>query len=220
VYTRYVAQFIEAAGTDRVVALDVHNASSLDNAFRIPVDHLSALPMMAAHFTQRLATGKLAVASPDIGGVKRAQIFRELLERKTGRKVELLFVEKHRDGRNVSGGTIIGNAADHEVIVLDDLCASGATLLQAATALRAAGATSVNTAVTHTPTETGLFALAAAKDVAQVVVTDSVGYTPDLSKSGHSGKVTVLPAGELLGSAMARIATGASLAPLAESWPP
>jgi len=75
VYTRYVAQLIEATGTDRVVLLDVHNASSIDNAFRIPVDHLSALPMMAAHFTQHLPAGKLAVASPDIGGIKRAQTF-------------------------------------------------------------------------------------------------------------------------------------------------
>src|SRR6202011_2269224 len=169
VYTRYVAQLIEAAGTDRVVALDVHNASSIDNAFRIPVDHLSALPMMAAHFTQHLPTGELAVASPDIGGIKRAQLFRELLERKTGRQVELVFVEKRRESGVVSGGAIVGNASGRAVIVLDDLCASGATLRRAATALRAAGATSVHATVTHTPIETGLATLVAAEDIAQVV---------------------------------------------------
>ena len=74
VYTRYVAQQLEAAGTDRIIALDVHNASALDNAFRIPVDHLSALPMMAAHFTQLLPHGKLAVASPDIGGDRKSVV--------------------------------------------------------------------------------------------------------------------------------------------------
>src|SRR5262249_17826989 len=131
VYTRYVAQLIEAAGTDRVVALDVHNASSLDNAFRIPADHLTALPMMAAHFIRHLSTRKLAIAAPDIGGVKRAQAFRELLVQKTGVRVELIFIDKQREGRFVSGGTIIGNPSGHDVIVLDDLCASGATLLQA-----------------------------------------------------------------------------------------
>jgi ribose-phosphate pyrophosphokinase len=217
VYTRYVAQLIEAAGTDRVVALDVHNASALDNAFRIPTDHLTALPMMAAHFIGHLPAGQLAVASPDIGGIKRAQLFRELLQRKTGKQVELVFVEKRREGQVVSGGAIIGNPSGRDVIVLDDLCASGATLLQAASSLRAAGATSVHTAVTHMPVETGLTALAAATEVAQVVATDSVGYTAS-GIAGHN-KIKILATAELLGNAMARIAHGESLAPLAEHWP-
>jgi ribose-phosphate pyrophosphokinase len=220
VYTRYVAQLIEATGTDRVIALDVHNPSSIDNAFRIPVDHLSALPMMAAHFSQHLPTGKLAVASPDVGGIKRAQIFRDLLERKTGSQVELLFLEKSRKDGVVSGGAIVGNASGRAVIVLDDLCASGATLLRAATALRAAGATSVHATLTHTPIEAGLAALVAAEDIAQVVVTDSVGYAPNPGAPGNRGKMTLLSAGELLGCAMARIVSGESLAPMAEHWPP
>jgi ribose-phosphate pyrophosphokinase len=220
VYTRYVAQLIEAMGTSRVVALDVHNAAALENAFRIPIDHLSALPMMAAHFNGHLPAGRLAVVSPDLGGIKRAQTFRELLERMTNRTVELLFVEKRRQGQTVSGGTIIGNASGHDAIILDDLCATGATLLQAAKALRAAGATSVHTAVTHFPIETGLRALAAAEDVAQVVITDSVGYSPNISPSSHSSKVTTLSAGELLGHAIARIARGESMASMSEHWPP
>jgi ribose-phosphate pyrophosphokinase len=220
VYTRYVAQLLEAVGTDRVVALDVHNASALDNAFRIPVDHLSALPMMAAHFTQHLPTGKLAVASPDIGGIKRAQVFRELLERRTGQEVGLVFVEKRREGAVISGGTIVGNASGRAVIVVDDLCASGATLIKAATALRAAGATSVHVTVTHAPIETGLAALVAEAAIAQVVITDSVGYAPGPGTLGQRGKVKILPCGELLGCAMARMISGDPLAPLAEHWPP
>jgi len=61
-----------------------------------------------------------------------------------------------------------GNASGRAVIVLDDLCASGSTLLRAASALRAAGAASVHAAVTHTPVEAGLVALLAAEDIAQV----------------------------------------------------
>jgi ribose-phosphate pyrophosphokinase len=220
VYTRYLAQHIECAGADRVVALDVHNASALDNAFRIPVDHLSALPMMAAHFTQHLPKGKLAVASPDIGGIKRAQLFREMLERKTGKDVELVFVEKRRESGVVSGGAIVGSVSGRTVIVLDDLCASGATLTRAASALLAAGATSVHAAVTHTPIESGVAALAASDDIAQVVTTDSVGYSPKLTASENRGKVKTLSAGELLGCAFARMVSGEPLAPLAEHWPP
>ncbi len=220
VYTRYVAQLIEATGTNRVVALDVHNASALDNAFRIPLDHLSALPMMAAHLNQHLPTGKLAVVSPDIGGIKRAQIFRELLERNTGRSVELLFVEKRRQGQTISGGTVVGDVSGHDAILLDDLCATGATLLQSARTLRSAGATSVHTAVTHIPIETGLRSLAACPDVAQVVITDSVGYSPNISAADHGAKVTTLSAGALIGHAIARIARGDSMVPLSEHWPP
>src|SRR5207245_3688802 len=117
VYTRYVAQLLEAATTDRFVALDVHNAAALDNAFRIPVDHLSALPMMAAHCSQHIAAGEVAVASPDIGGIKRAQLFRELLERRLGRNVELVFIEKRRSDGVVSGGAVVGHTAGRTVIV-------------------------------------------------------------------------------------------------------
>jgi ribose-phosphate pyrophosphokinase len=220
VYTRYVAQQLEAAGASRVMALDVHNASSIDNAFRIPVDHLSALPMMAAHFVQHLPHGKWAVVSPDIGGIKRAQLFRELLERKTQEEVELVFIEKRREGEVLSGGAVVGNPEGRVAIVLDDLCASGSTLIKAATALRAAGATSVYATVTHTPLEDGLAALAAAQDIAQVVVTDSVGYAPGSASLGAKGKVKILACGELLGCAMARMLSGEPLAPLAEHWPP
>jgi ribose-phosphate pyrophosphokinase len=176
--------------------------------------------MMAAHFIQQLPHEKLAVASPDIGGIKRAQLFRELLERRTGKDVELVFVEKRRDGEVLSGGTVVGNPEGRAAIVLDDLCSSGTTLIKAATALKAAGAASVHATVTHTPMEDGLALLAAADDIAQVVVTDSVGYAPGTASLGKRSKVNILPSGELLGYAMARMVSGEPLADLAEHWPP
>ena len=80
VTTRHVAQLLESAGVDRLVALDVHNSAALDNAFRIPVDHLSAIPMFVRHFAEHMPAGEIAVASPDVGGIKRVQFFRELLQ--------------------------------------------------------------------------------------------------------------------------------------------
>ena len=108
VNTRYVAQLLEAAGAQRVMALDVHNPAAFDNAFRIPTDHLSALPMFADHFARHLPDSPLAVVSPDVGGIKRAQLFRELLEARLGREVELAFIEKRRAAGVVSGGTLVG----------------------------------------------------------------------------------------------------------------
>jgi ribose-phosphate pyrophosphokinase len=132
VNTRYVAQLLESTGLDRLVCLDVHNPAALDNAFRIPVDHLSATPMFVRHFADQLTSDDIVVASPDVGGVKRAQVFREMLASQLGREVDLVFVEKRRAQGVVSGGTVVGSVSGRSVIVLDDLCASGGTLVRAA----------------------------------------------------------------------------------------
>ena len=108
VNSRYVAELLECAGADRLVALDVHNPAALDNAFRVPVDHLSALPMFADHFATRLGNANLVVVSPDVGGIKRVQLFRELLAARLGREVELAFLEKRRARDVVSGSTLVG----------------------------------------------------------------------------------------------------------------
>lgn len=219
VNTRYVATLLEAAGADRLVALDVHNPAALDNAFRIPVDHLSALPMMAAHFAERLAQRPLAVASPDVGGIKRAQIFREQLESLTGRPVELLFVEKRRVLDQVTGGTLVGDAAGRAVVIIDDLCATGGTLIRAATACLQAGAAEVHTAVTHAPTPDGLHALLGSDAVATVVVTDSVGEPLRGVRPLAGERLFVLPATRLIGEALRRMVAAIPVGPLLERWP-
>jgi len=216
VNTRYVAQLIEAAGCDQLVTLDVHNPAALDNAFRIPVDHLSALPMLAHHFASLYGREQLVVVSPDVGGVKRAQVFRELLAEHLGREVPLAFVEKRRAEGVVSGGTLVGMPAGKSVVVmLDDLCATGGTLIRAAEVCRDAGATAVHVAVTHAPLAEGIAALRAADAISTVVTTDSVGmrHAPD------DGKLVTLSIAPLLGLAIRRMLDGRPLAPLHRRWP-
>lgn len=222
VYTRYVAELLEAVHVDRLVALDVHNPAALDNAFRIPVDHVSALPMIAEHVARRFGDADLVVASPDIGGVKRVQVFGELLEQKLGRPVDTVFVEKRRAGGVVSGGLVVGMPKEGAtVIVLDDLCATGGTLVRAAQACREAGAAAVHAAVTHVPMREGLARVLREEAITSVVVTDSVGIpgqAADASWSG-SGKLTCLPVAPLLGQALERMLAGRPLVPLLERWP-
>jgi ribose-phosphate pyrophosphokinase len=221
VNARYVAQLLEATGMARLVALDVHNSAALDNAFRIPVDHLSALPMFVDHFAVHdSATAPVVVASPDVGGVKRVQIFRELLERRLGHEVGLAFIEKRRASGVVSSGRVVGEVGGHDAIVLDDLCASGGTLIHAATALREAGARAVHVAFTHAPLARGLLALTACEAISQIVTTDSVGRDLHEDLSSCPGRISVLSIGPLFGEALARMLRGAPLAPLLESWPP
>ncbi|HYB66320.1 MAG TPA: ribose-phosphate diphosphokinase [Steroidobacteraceae bacterium] len=220
VNSRYVAQLLEAAGLDRLIALDVHNPAALDNSFRIPVDHLSAMPMMADHFAHQLAATPLTVVSPDVGGIKRAQLFRELLQRRLNREVELAFIEKRRALEVVASGALVGEVSRREVIVIDDLCASGGTLLRAAEVCRRAGAQAVHAAVTHAPLPAGLAALLTAASLASVVVTDSVGSDPAAARSAAAGpRLTVLAVGPLFGQALRRILDGKPLAPLLEHWP-
>jgi ribose-phosphate pyrophosphokinase len=219
--TRYVAQLLEASGADRLIALDVHNPAALENAFRIPVDHLSALPMMVDHFATRFAHTDLAIASPDVGGVKRAQIFRERLETRLKRALELVFIEKRRSQDVVSGGRLVGNAAGRTIIVIDDLCATGGTLLRAADACLGAGATAVHVAVTHIPLAAGLRSVLDAGSIASLVTTDSVGNTFQLANipTTSAGKLVVLPIAPLFGQAVRRMVSGRHLAPLLERWP-
>jgi ribose-phosphate pyrophosphokinase len=220
VNTRYVAQLLETAGLDRLIALDVHNPAALDNSFRIPVDHLSAMPMMADHFAQQLGAAPLTVVSPDVGGIKRAQLFRELLQRRLDREAEMAFIEKRRALDVVSSGALVGDVSHRDVIVIDDLCASGGTLIRAADLCRRSGAAAVHAAVTHAPLPAGLAALLAAGSLSSVVVTDSVGPGPAAARSsGNRTPLTVLAVGPLFGQALRRMLDGKPLAPLLERWP-
>jgi len=202
------------------VALDVHNPAALDNSFRIPVDHLSAMPMMADHFARQLPTASLTVVSPDVGGIKRAQLFRELLQRRLNREVEMAFIEKRRALDVVASGALVGDVSGREVIVIDDLCASGGTLIRASEHCRRAGAAAVHAAVTHAPLASGLAAVLAAASLASVVATDSVGPQPgSLRAAGSPTRLVVLPIAPLFGQALRRMLDGEPLAPLLEHWP-
>lgn len=220
VNTRYVAELLEAAGLSRLLALDVHNPAALDNAFRVPVDHLSALPMFADHFARRLAAAPLAVVSPDVGGIKRAQLFREQLVARSRGDVALAFIEKRRTADVVTSGVLAGEVAGRSVIVIDDLCASGGTLVRAARACREAGASAVYAAVTHAPLTEGLDVLAAEPALTGSVITDSVGEDFAPRVEAAAGRLQVLSVAPLLGAALSRMRERRPLAPLLLQWPP
>ena len=108
VTTRYVAAMFEAVGTDRVVTMDVHNLAAFQNAFRCRTDHLQANGLFVAHFAPLVGERPVVVVAPDAGGIKRAERFRERLERTLGRPVAAAFAEKHRSEDVVSGDMMVG----------------------------------------------------------------------------------------------------------------
>jgi ribose-phosphate pyrophosphokinase len=217
VTTRYVAQLLEAAGVSQVVALDVHNPAAFDNAFRVPAMHLTARTLFSGEICSAGAAAGLVVVSPDVGGIKRAQLLREMLERHCAAAVDLAFLEKRRAAGVMSGGAVVGDVRARRVLILDDLCASGGTLIKAAAALRQAGAQDVQVAVTHAPLPVGMSALLADAAISRVLVTDSAGAQIRLLRDP---RLQVLPIAPLFASALSRIATHQPLTPLLERWPP
>jgi ribose-phosphate pyrophosphokinase len=211
VTTRYVAALFEAVGVDRMVTVDVHNLAAYQNAFRIPAEHLEARKLLLEHVTG--LSGPLAVLSPDVGGVKRAEALREVLEQRRGEPVPSGFMEKHRSAGVVSGATLVGDVDGRTVLLVDDLIASGGTLVRAAQACLARGARRVIGLATH-----GAFAPQAGEVLAHealegLVITDTVD--PDRLEHGTArAKLTVLPTAPLVAEAVRRLHTGGSLVEL------
>ena len=172
---RYVAQLLEAVGVAQVIVLEVHNVAAFQNAFRCPTLHLEAHRAFDAVVPELVGEGPLAVASPDPGGVKRAQLWRESLVERLARPVGFAMVDKRRSAGLLSSDNLVaGDVNGMTVLLLDDLIASGDTMKRAALALRHAGAHEVIACAAH-----GLFTgpapdVLADAAVAQVLVTDSV----------------------------------------------
>ncbi len=172
---RYVAQLFEAVGTSQVIVLEAHNVAAFQNAFRCTTMHLEAHHAFDTMVSELAGDEALAVASPDPGGVKRAQLWRESLEKTLMRPVGFAMVDKRRSAGVVSSENLVaGEVGGMTVLLLDDLIASGETMKRAAVALRQAGAREVVAFAAH-----GLFTGPAADmlgddSMANIIVTDSV----------------------------------------------
>lgn len=212
VTTRYLAELFEAMGTDVVVTLEAHNPAAFENAFRCRTEHLNARRLLASHVAGLVGGGAVAVVSPDPGGLKRAELFRECLETILGRPVAKGLCDKHRSSGVVTGNLFAGDVADREVIVADDMIATGGTLVRAAALCRKHGARRVHAIATH-----GLFigggeALFEGGALDTVTVTNSVP-TFRLAETVRS-QVAVIDVAAFLGEAIHRMHTGESVVDL------
>lgn len=175
VTTRYVAKLFEAAGTDRILTIDVHNLQAYQNAFRCRTEHLTCKSLFAAYFAEKIGHEKVTIISPDIGGLKRAEEFKTALEEHFKTIIPIGFLEKKRSEGVISGTeTVYGNVQGRTVIIFDDLIASGGTMQRAAKTCRKQGATRIYAAATH-----GLFTGTANETLSSpvfdgIIVTDTV----------------------------------------------
>ncbi len=218
--TRYIAQLFEAMRADAVMTVDVHNIAAFENAFRCESLPLDAHALFARHLAPLVAQAPLAVVSPDLGGEKRAELFRQRLERLLQRPVAKAFMDKVRSEGRVGGEIFAGDVTGRIAVILDDLIAGGGTIARTAAACRAQGAAQVFALATH-----GVFARAASQVLAQapidrLVVTDSVPVPEDSAVARALGeRLAVLPLAGLIAEAILRRHENGSITQLLAEGP-
>lgn len=190
VTTRYIAQLFEAVGIDIMLTVDVHNRAAFENAFRCPTVHLSAREAFIDFLLPELRNRKVTVASPDVGGVKRAELFRESLEKRLERPVDSAFMEKHRSRGEMSGSAVVGDVRNRTVLILDDMIAGGSTMQRAAEAFKQQGAEEVIAIATHGVFSHGVGDKLASPALSWVILGNTV--TPALPSALLNTKVTLI----------------------------
>jgi ribose-phosphate pyrophosphokinase len=174
IITRYIAAMFEAVGIDRVIASEVHNVAAFENAFRCPTWHIESAPLMAGHFAPLLRGEQVVAVSPDAGGAKRVEQFRQALEPLVRNDVTSAYMEKYRSSGVVSGELLVGDVSGKIAVIVDDLISTGGTLVRAATACRAAGALRVFAAATHGLFIGGALELFATSAIDGIVIANTV----------------------------------------------
>ena len=204
---RLVADFISVAGADRVLTVDLH-AGQIQGFFSVPVDELTAIPILARHF-RHLAGDDLVVAATDVGDAKRARSTANHLD------APIAIIEKQRLGNQdrVEASTLIGSVKGKTALIVDDECGTGGTVVAAVNALREHGAAEVYCAVTH-PLLSGRAAeVLSGIGLSEMAVTDTVPVDDGKRWEG----LTVLSVASLLGEAIQRIHNDESVGAMFEA---
>ena len=147
---KMVADFYEAAGTDRVLSVDLHTGQ-IQGFFDVPFDHLTALPLLADHFADMLEDD-FVIVSPDTGRVRLAEKWVQYMHEFHGLNGHVAFLQKKRESTigNVSKTlAVVGEVEDRTCVIADDMIDTAGTLVNGAEALIAAGAADVYAAATH-----------------------------------------------------------------------
>ncbi len=202
---KLVANLMETAGITRVVTVDLH-ASQIQGFFDIPVDNLYGAVLFNDYVKSKNLKNPI-VASPDIGGVARARYFAKTMG------LEMVIVDKRREKANESEVmNIIGDVTGKDVIMIDDMVDTAGTMVKAAAALKAKGATSVMACCTHPVLSGPAFERIENGELDELVVTDTIPL-----KNGSCSKIKVLSTAKMLGEVIRRVYNNESVNSLFET---
>lgn len=201
---RLIANFLETAGADRLLTVDLH-AGQIQGFFNIPVDELTALSILAGYLKEKRIP-HLTVVATDVGGAKGARRMADRLD------APLAIVEKRRvsNEEKVEAMTIIGDVEGRNVLIVDDEVLTAGTLVATADVVREHGATEVYATATHPILSGPAIERIEKADIKELVFTDTIPIPPE-KKLPNITQLSVAP---LLGEAMSRIHTGQSVGAL------
>lgn len=172
---KLVSNMIQGAGADRVITYDLH-ADQIQGFFDIPVDHLYGANVLC-NYIASLNLENLVVASPDVGGSKRAAAFCKKMHTITDNEVPMIICYKHRpDFNQVSEMRVLGDVAGKNVVIVDDMADTAGTLCKAAKVMKDAGAVSVRAVVTHGIMSGNACTNILQSELEELVFTDSIPF--------------------------------------------
>lgn len=194
---KLVAKMLESAGATRIITMDLH-ADQIQGFFEKPVDHLYASSIFLP-YVKSLNLDNLTIASPDMGGSKRAYAYSKYLD------CEVVICYKQREKANViSYMELIGNVEGKNVVLVDDMVDTAGTLTKAADLLMERGAVSVRAVCTHALLSGNAYERIEKSKLEELIVTDSIPSTP------HD-KIKVLSCAELFADVMLSVNANKSI---------
>ncbi len=192
---KLVANILTGAGADRVLTLDLH-AGQIQGFFDIPLDHLYSIDVFLDYFNKIKIKNDLVIACPDVGGIKMARAYAKRFN--TG----LAIVDKRRNSpESTEVMHILGEIKGKNVIFVDDMIATGSSLVEAAGAMKKAGAKKIYAAITHGVLSGNAIEKLNKSVIDSLVITDSI----PLSNGKRSKKIKVVSTAGLFAEAISRI---------------
>ncbi|MBT3279678.1 MAG: ribose-phosphate pyrophosphokinase [Phycisphaerales bacterium] len=202
---KLVANMVAAAGSDRVLTMDLH-AMQIQGFFDIPVDNLLAEPVLSKYYAAK-GIDDLVLVSPDVGNVKRARVYAQRLG------ADLAIIDKRRvSGDTVETSHLIGDVKDRAVLMVDDMISTAGTICSAAKLCQDQGAKKIFVGATHGVLCGPAVERLAAAPIDEVVVTDTIPVSADILAAIPTLKVLTVSA--LLGEAIHRIHNNESVSSL------
>jgi ribose-phosphate pyrophosphokinase len=192
---KLVANLLTTAGSNRILTMDLH-AGQIQGFFDIPMDHLFAVGIFIDYLS-KLKLDDLVVVSPDVGGIKMARAYAKRLS------ASLAILDKRRiSPEEAEIMHILGEVEGKNVVIVDDLIATGSSLIEAVQALKKAKAKSIRAAISHgVLSGPAVERLDKCKDLEELLITDSIA----LDNHKKHPRIKVLSIAELLGEAIRRI---------------
>ena len=198
---RLMANLISVAGADRLLTMDLH-AGQIQGFFNIPVDELTAVPMLSRYYRDR-ELADLVVAATDVGDAKRARDTARFLD------APIAIVDKQRVGNEdrVGAANLIGDVNGKNALIVDDEIGTGGTVVATVEALKEHGAKQIYCCVTHPVLSGNAAQLLEDSDIEEIVVTDTL----PVPEEKRGSKTKILSIASLLGEAIHRIHSGLSV---------